>query len=92
MRYVVLAALFAIAACKDIGLSHLDTGGYTTPAGISTMNSHSPDAAEDKWLKSYYGGSHGWGWDNKPADRPNCDFWSTCNSNPDAPHQNSLGW
>lgn len=82
MRTVALIALLALGACKGIGLSNMDTGGYATPAGISSMDSHSPDAEEDKWLKSYYGGSHGWGWDAPKEKSPNCGFWGSCDQAP----------
>lgn len=82
MRSAALIALLALAACKDLGLSNFNTGGYATPAGISQMDSHSPDAADDKWLKDYYGTNHGFGWDAPKEKSPNCGFWGNCDSGP----------
>lgn len=78
MRTAALIALFVLAGCKGVGLGSFDTGGYATPPGLSQMDSHSPDAEEDKWLKSYYGESHGWGWDPPANKDPNCGFYNTC--------------
>ena len=75
---LVAAALLALAGCKGLGLSNLDTGGYATPTGLSHLDTHSPDAEDDKWLKSYYGSGHGWGWDPPKEQSPNCGFWGTC--------------
>lgn len=79
-------ALLAIDACKDVGLGSFDTGGYATPSGLSHLDSKSPSAAEDKWLKSYYGGNHGWGWDTGKTSDPNCGFYNTCES------KSATGW
>lgn len=86
MRTLALVALVALAGCKGIGLSNMDTGGYSTPAGISHMDSHSPDAADDKWLKDYYGSGHGWGWDQGKTADPNCGFYNSCES------KSATGW
>ncbi len=86
MRRLFLIALLAIAGCKEVGLGHFDTGGYATPSGISHMDSQSPDAADDKWLKSYYGDGHGWGWDKGKTADPNCGFYNTCDTG------SSTGW
>lgn len=80
MRKLVFIAVLALVGCKGTGLGNFDTGGYATPPGLSNMDSHSPDAAEDKWLKSYYGGKHGWGWDAGKTADPNCGFYNSCES------------
>lgn len=85
IRIAALVALLALCGCKGIGLGSFDTGGYATPPGLSNMDSHSPDAEDDKWLKSYYGSGHGWGWDNGKTSDPNCGFYNSC-------EKSSTGW
>lgn len=98
MRKAALIALLALSACKDVGLGSFDTGGYATPSGISSMDTESPDKAEDEWLKGYYGGAHGWGWSTDRKDSPNCDFYSTCKGSQQDPtgqgddKGDGLGW
>lgn len=84
-----MLALLALAGCKGVGLSQMDTEAAAPPPGLSHLDTESEESRENqKWFDGYYGKSHGWGWEAPKEKDANCSFWGSCAEK----SSGGLGW
>ena len=80
---LIVITLFALAGCKGVGLSNLDTFDADKPAmigpGISNLDTETEEEKKNqKWYDKFYGSSQGWGWETKAEKDENCKFYNNC--------------
>lgn len=91
MKRALLLAVLALGACKDMGLSSLDTDEAANMPGISNLNTETDEEKkQSKWFKSFYGSDHGWG-TGKAKDSEDCSYWGNCTGS-SGPTGSNLGW